>query len=199
MARGGINRRGLQKELSVKLGPIIKKNIEKRAKREVNAVVRRMLVEFNSHPVTREIEGGVGANNISGTLGGNGNLFSFIGFDSGDRPIAPVRQILEQSTRLVSVTQKSGDLLFTVVIDIPDKDKIFRATPLPWAAARSWVAGIEQGLSGLGQFVVKSGAGRSRGGVQVGGRLRGGSFSNKKYISEIINNLQENLLRALRK
>ena len=39
-----------------------------------------LMRDFNEHPVTREIEGGVSAGNVSGTLAGYGNLFSFIGF-----------------------------------------------------------------------------------------------------------------------
>ena len=199
MPRAGINRRGLRKELAVKLGPFFKKELQKKVKRDINSVVRTMLVEFNTHAITREIEGGAGARNISGTLGGAGNLFSFIGFDEGDKPVPPVRQILERSTHLVSITQSPNSLDFEVVIQIPDKEALFDASPIPWAAARSWVAGIERGLPGLGQFLVQRGSGRSQGGVQIKGTLRGGGFSNKKYISAILNNLQQNLLRALRR
>ena len=112
MKRAGVNRRGLRRELALKLGPKKKHELQKKLKRTVNRALRAMLLEFNSHPVTKEIEAGPRAQNISGTLGGAGNLFSFIGFDDGDNPIAPVRRILEQSTRLVSVTQLKDKLIF---------------------------------------------------------------------------------------
>jgi hypothetical protein len=42
----------------------------------------RLLQDLNNHPVTKEIESGETASNVSGTLGGKGNLFSFIGFQN---------------------------------------------------------------------------------------------------------------------
>ena len=51
--------------------------------------------EFKSHPVTREIEGGPTASNSSGTLGGYGNLFTFIGFPFGSAPTKIVEALLK--------------------------------------------------------------------------------------------------------
>jgi len=110
-----------------------------------------------------------------------------------------VRRLLENSTRLLSIRKSpGGELAFDVIIDLPSKEDIATASPVPWAAARSWVIGIEQGLSGLGQFFVKPGAGRSGGGIQIGGTLRSGRFRNKKYISAILNHLQSNLMQFLK-
>ena len=39
-----------------------------------------MIAKFLNHPVTIEIKGGIDASNISGTLSGITNLYSFIGF-----------------------------------------------------------------------------------------------------------------------
>ena len=159
-----------------------------------------MLAEFDSHPVTKEIEGGPNTTNRSGTLGGTGNLFSFIGFNKGDRPTKAVRRILEASTRLKGLKENpDGSLGFEVIIEIPTKSEIKDSSPIPWAAARSWVIGIEQGLSGLGQFLVKPGAGRSGGGLEVSGSIRSGKFKNTKYVSQILANLQSNLIQFLRK
>ena len=36
--------------------------------------------DFDRHPITRELQQGASSTNMSGTLGGTGNLFSFIGF-----------------------------------------------------------------------------------------------------------------------
>ena len=56
---------------------------------EANKVLERAkkiaIKEFNTHPVTRELRAGPEAQNVSNTLGGRGNLFSFIGFMSGHR------------------------------------------------------------------------------------------------------------------
>jgi len=198
MARAGINRSSLRTTISSQMGRSLRRRIISKTQRDIEAAVKLMLREFDNHPVTKELEDGSKASNLSNTLGGIGNLFSFIGFEEGDKPIAPVRKILSTSTKLVSVVQKKGRLDFEVVIDLPSKDSIAMSSPVPWAAARSWVLGIERGLSGLGQFLVKPGAGRSGGGIQIAGQLRGGSFKNKKYISAILNSLQVNLMRMLK-
>ena len=59
-------------------------------------VYEKFLQDFNSHPVTKEIEAGPNSSNISGTLGGTGNLFTYIGFSSGSKPIEPLRKTLEE-------------------------------------------------------------------------------------------------------
>ena len=59
-----------------------------------------LMRDFNEHPVTREIEGGVSAGNVSGTLAGYGNLFSFIGFPSGSDPVNSVRVFLQTRVAL---------------------------------------------------------------------------------------------------
>ena len=77
-----------------------------------------------------------------------------------------------------------------VNINVPTKEKVFAATPLPWASGRSWARGIERGISGLGQYLVKtdkirqSKSGRA---IQVKGRIRGGKFSNTPYMSALLN------------
>jgi len=53
-----------------------------------------MISEFLNHPITVEIKTGPYAENISGTLNGYGNLFSFIGFSDGDDPINPIEGLL---------------------------------------------------------------------------------------------------------
>ena len=48
------------------------------AKKKADKLKRDLIKELNSHPVTKEIEQGP---NASGSLlGGNGNLFGFLGF-----------------------------------------------------------------------------------------------------------------------
>jgi hypothetical protein len=57
-----------------------------RAYREFEKIKKQALKEFNEHPVTQELEEGIGASNISKTLPGtkdDANLFSFIGFAEG--------------------------------------------------------------------------------------------------------------------
>ena len=83
-------------------------------KRYVHALLlhqeKEIFIEhFNAHPVTQEIEGGPDANNISGTLIGYGNLFSFIGFSENESPIHPVRNILRTMTRIKNIRKAAGN------------------------------------------------------------------------------------------
>ena len=191
--------RALPSREKKKLDKMLKAELLSQANRGVEKAKTLMLAEFDSHPITKEINAGPRANNSSGTLGGTGNLFSFIGFDSGDKPTREVRRILESSTRLIGIRKNSrGDTGFKIVIDLPSKEEVKQASPLPWAAARSWVVGIEQGLSGLGQYLVKPGSGRSGNAIEVKGTLRSGKFKNTKYVSAILANLQSNLMSFLK-
>ena len=58
-------------------------------------IKKEMIEEFLAHPVSVEILGGPNAENTSETLGGYGNLFSFIGFNEGDSPLQPIIDFLE--------------------------------------------------------------------------------------------------------
>jgi hypothetical protein len=166
---------------------------------EFESIRQDMIREFLNHPVTVEIENGPHALNTSGTLGGYGNLFSFIGFNSGDKPINPIIDILEKTSIRFS---ERGILRATIFI--PTAQSIFSETPFTdWNEGRSWAKGIESGISGLGSYIKKYDSGRSEGGFQakekVGNRTRSdprakksktkfsSQFKKTKYISALIN------------
>ena len=160
-------------------------------KKEINTkfkkIKKEMIQEFLSLPVTQELLGGPDAPNISGTLGGVTSLFAFIGFDSGDQPIAPILNALErtqlQYLKELKQTNKVGGV-FTVTL--PTAEQIFSITPMPWAIGRSWAQGIETGISGLGFLLRKKGKGRSGVALQNRVKVRGGRFRNTAYISSFI-------------
>jgi hypothetical protein len=115
-----------------------------------------------------------------------GSLFGFIGFNQNDEPITVVREMLKTSY-IAFIRTKGAIVDFKVYY--PSKDELFDATPLPYATGRSWLKGIETGLSGLGRYLnIESDASRSGGGIQSQSQVRGGRFKNTKYISEILNN-----------
>jgi hypothetical protein len=117
-------------------------------------------------------------------LNGNGNLFSFIGFESGDAPIMPIIDILEKTNVVFS---RSGRNILTANITLPSAQDIFAKTPMPWASGRSWAKGIESGISGLGFYLNSYGKGNSNAGIQVKSKMRGGRFKNVPYISALLN------------
>ena len=91
-----INNNALNKITNQQVGPIVGKKIEKSLIQNVQKAQREMIQELESHPVTKEIESGPNGTNQSGTLGGYGNLFSFIGFERGMSPINPIRKIIKK-------------------------------------------------------------------------------------------------------
>lgn len=147
-----------------------------------------MIKEFLDHPVTKEIKDGPEAQNTSNTLGGYGNLFSYIGFYNGEDPIEPILEEFQKSTIVFSRVIDGGALWN---IYIPAKEDIWSVSPMPWAEGRSWAKGIETGISGLGQYFYTLRGGlqnsRSETAIQTQSKLRGKSrFKNVKYITEIL-------------
>lgn len=150
----------------------------------------RFFNEFNNHPVTQEIEAGPTASNSSKTLNGMGNLFSYIGFFANQMPIQELRQILEKS---FSFRRKNNTKF---IIEYPDLNTIKSNTPMPWEGGRSWVLGIEKGISGFGNYMYKKfTAGRSEEALQTKNKIRGSSFKRVRYMSEMIKKFVNNTTR----
>lgn len=159
--------------------------------KEVFKIKDSIIEEFNNHPVTVEIDGGISASNISGTLNGLTNLYSYIGFDAGQDPIAPIKKELEK-INITYTTLNNGTMVYK--IDFPSAESIFKVTPMPWAEGRSWARGIEQGISGIGFYLKSVKNSRSGLGIQSQKQVRSGfRFRNTKYISALINKYKEKI------
>lgn len=153
--------------------------------KEIEKIKQEIIEEFENHPVTQEIDAGIESTNISNTLNGITNLYSFIGFENGDRPLEPIREELKKINLKYTINSK-GELIFNV--EFPTAKDIFKVTPMPWAAGRSWAQGIEIGISGLGYYLKKAKNSRSGLGVQSETQVRSGArFRNTKYISQLVN------------
>ena len=165
-------------------GKFLRKDVESRLIKEFEVLKREMLSEFDNHPVTREHEQKTSA--APSSFVSVGRLFGVIGFNQNDEPITIVREMLKTSY-IAFIRTKGAIVDFKVYY--PSKEELFDATPLPYATGRSWLKGIETGLSGLGRYLnIESDASRSGGGIQSQSQVRGGRFKNTKYISEILNN-----------
>ena len=172
----------IENNLKTSGGELIVKKIEK--------LKKEMISNFLRLPVTREVLAGPKSTNISGTLGGYGNLFSFIGFSEGDKPIDPIIELLSQTNFRVTRFNRSGAAKLT--IEMPSKEQIYKATPLPWATGISWAQRIEIGMSGLGMYLnTNSPKSKSGSGVQVKNKIRSGRFSNTRYVSAFLNKWQK--------
>lgn len=174
----------VQKIINSQSPKLLRKEFEMIVRKEFLTIKNQLIQEFLNHPITKEIQGGPSASNTSGTLGGQGNLFSFIGFFDGTDPIKDILNIFESMEVYFTKNIDSGSL-FT--ISFPEPKDIFAVTPMPWATGRSWAKGIESGISGLGYYLfIDSPKSRSGEAVQVDGKINVGKFKNTKYISALL-------------
>jgi hypothetical protein len=178
-------------QVKVNFGKIVEdseafsKKSEKNIANKYESSKQDFFSKFENHPVTQEIESGPEANNVSRTLNGVGNLFSYIGFDKNSDPISILKEILDKSFNFKKTKIKNGKR-FT--INYPTLDKIKANTPMPWESGNSWVVGIERGISGFSNYMYKKfGGGRSGQGLQSENRIRSGGFKKTKYMTDLIN------------
>lgn len=168
---------------------IFKSEMRKKVIKTFDSSKTQLLREFRGHPVTREIAGGISAQNISGTLGGYGNLFTFIGFLQGSMPVAEVESLLE-TIRLGKIKRaqpKKNSVSVDVGIEMPTKTAFYSATPLPFGGGKSWLYGIESGISGFGSYMYKKWrTSRSGEGIQTKKQIRSGGFKNTSYFSSML-------------
>lgn len=173
--------RDVTQAINSQLPKEIGKKVEAMVLKEFEVIKKAMIQEFEMHPVTIEIDSGPNSSNTSGTLGGYGNLFTFIGFEDGENPLRQVRARLKE-TILRKTSYKNG--VFDFITTEPTKEELYSMTPLPWISGqRSWMDGIETGLSGLGFYLYKEGKSisKSRSGPAI--QLKGGKKSESAFGS----------------
>ena len=166
------------------------------AQRKMEEAKALMIQEFNLHPVTQEIEMGENASNISGSLGGYGNLFSFMGFSLGSKPTKEVEKFLIKSIKLQKASsKKTSTLRKEFVINAPTLND-FQFASMPWESGNSWVKSVEKGISSFSYFMHKAyEASRSGMGIQIDNNLRNKSSTPVKYMSEILEKFRKRLLK----
>ena len=135
-----------------------------------------LLGEFDKHPVTEELKAGPGADSY---FLPRGNLFSFIGFYSGDDPTADIRTVLKNGVRVVRqpvnkiIKRRSVETVFR--IKAPKLKDIWSVSRYPdaWKSG-SWADDIEvRGISHFEYYVYsfafkKGSKSRSGTGLQLG-------------------------------
>jgi len=192
-------------EKAVRNSTVVSKGADVLIKKRVGGLKGVVLKEFDKHPVTRELSQGPAGVNMSNTLNGIGNLFSFIGFYKGQNVIGPVRDMLKSHFGLVGAQGKKrgrkGVEAFTYKIDFPTLNSFDMISRMPWESGNSWVVGIERGISGFSHYMyLKLGEGkeltnksRSGKGLQSRKTLNAGIFKPIPYITEILNNYRKRL------
>lgn len=185
-----INRAILAKEIKKFDLSSIEDKVLDIAKEEISKARQDLVEDFNDHPVTREIEGGAEAENISSTLNGIGNLTTYIGFSPNSNPTEPVKNILK-TVDIIDKPKKNfkdGELIFEFDVVAPSIEEIESVGMLPFEQGQSWIKGIESGISGFGAYIYGKIFKNSRSGkgIQSKTSFRQGAFRPVKYISDIM-------------
>jgi len=165
-----------------------KRAARRAAQEKFNKAKNNFVQRFNFHPVTKEIEGGAEATNSSGTLGGYGNLYTFIGFYKQENPIDDVRNAIKQYTTIskgkFTVNRNKAEADF--IIRAPGIEELASITPMPWEGG-SWIRSIERGISGFGYYMYKKWEeSRSGFGVIIDNQVRSGGYRPVKYYSDLV-------------
>ena len=154
---------------------------------------QKLLNEFREHPITRELKVGVGAPNYSGGLV-EGNLFGFIGFDSGYDPITPIERLLVKADILIKQRMsRRSSLNWSYAVNMPSINDLYKVTPMPWAQGSSWLRELEgRGIPNLGQYMyVDARTSRSSEGIQGGSRS--GGRLKMSYLKPMLKEFEINL------
>jgi hypothetical protein len=158
---------------------------------------KNLIKEFDNHVVTKEMASGPEAES---SILGYGNLFSFIGFNSNEKPIEKLRQILVSNITLnktPDIKSRKFGIVFSFPVNMPKN--IEEQTPMPEWTNGSWITQIEKGISGLQYFLFsrskKFKNSRSGPAVQLKkSKLRQNAFKGIDYLSEIFENFKNRLL-----
>jgi len=199
-----INMKGLRAEIAQKGYKVFKDKVTPRIEKAFKKETAKLLAAFDDHEITKEIQSGPGASNTSGTLGGYGNLFSFIGFKEGQDPLSPIRSLLARSIKITTIRKKRGELGLILKFSVPSEQEIAEVTPSPWST-ESWVEAVEKGMSGLGRYLYSSQQGRfssSRSGTGVELEVEVRSSANSqptKYMSKILGDMLKNIESSLKR
>jgi hypothetical protein len=150
---------------------------------------KELLNDFNTNEITQEIEGGPNLGESTVLPMGYGNLFSFLGFNEGRKPVSPVRDKLE-SIGMIKRPQVFGKY-WIFKISIPSREELENVSRMDWESGRSWLSAVTKGLSGFSHYIfsLSRNIGRSGSGIQVKGEtvksdVRSGSeyFGGTSYV-----------------
>jgi len=191
-----INFKQLKEEVAASYEANLKKEAVIFAQEILKENLDQYINEIQDHPVSKELDSGPDGENISNTLNGKENLFAFIGFDSEDKPIDDLTASIKENTFLdknSTFDRKTFQLKFNVFT--PSLDEIKSQTPLPFERGRSWVKGVEDGISGFGYYVygLVFPTSRSGRGIQSKNKIRVAAYKPVKYMTELYTKFIKNL------
>jgi len=191
---GRVNLRQLRKELRPAM-KIVGNASYATALAKFNVIKREELNNFRNNEISSEINEGNQAEHKAGILE-EGNLFSFLGFEEGSKPVLELTEKLNRSIKIskgFTMVEKGNRVTYSFPIEIPSLEEIEDATPSPGIVGRSWVREIEGGITGISRYVYYKffRGGRSKTGLQSRKKAPNDRASGIPYVSELLKNLKE--------
>mgnify|MGYP001568638861 CR=1 FL=1 len=201
-----VNIRQVQQEMSRPLRIMARPFIDNAVKTKMRFAKQDLMEKFFLHKVTRELNDGPTADNISETIEGGGNLFSFIGFFENESPTADLAILLNDSVNLEEsppiIRETKHQILYTYGVSTPSRREIDENTKTHWGG-RGWALGIEDGtITGIGQYLYHEffspKRSRSTTGVQIKmpGYSSGLIFRPIGYVLELLKKFKKRLKSA---
>ena len=136
-----------------------KRSIIREAKPIFEKEKNDLIQKFETHEVSAEIAAGAEAGNTSKTLGGYGNLSSFIGFHNSENPIPAVSEYLKDNIYLdnkVDFVYNKEGIKFKFGFVAPDDKDLDKEFPTPnYPTKRGWITSVEKGFSNLSYYIYK--------------------------------------------
>ncbi len=201
-----INYIQLEKEINAQIAEklSVRRSVQRETTTLVNEEKKELVKEFESHIVSQEISEGENASNISNTLGGYGNLFSFIGFNIGSKPIPEISAQLKEdiSVKLPDSPKiQRGIITYSVPVEIPTVEDIEKNLPEHQDWNAHWVSDIEDGFSNLTHYLYKKfrpeDESRSTMGLQVKNENKDGNVIYKRpsngYLGEMLKRFKDKI------
>jgi len=166
------------------------------ALKKTQKLKKELMQDFDRHPVTNELQ--KGESGTSSLLGGRGNLFGFLGFNKGQNPIEILRSQLENSIKITNpkgTVKKLTETSFIWQFDIsvPSDSEVYAVTPLQWST-RSWVKGVEKGITNYANTLFKPSK-NSRSGIAIQSQRKIGfiKFKPTPYVTDMLSKLRKEL------
>lgn len=196
MSRARVNWKSIQYKISK--SKKLNQSLEEAGRKKFKIAKRRLMSRFEAHAVTKEIAGGSSSKNISGSLGGYGNLFSLIGFPEGADPLSAVKSLLNASIRIKANRARASQKIINknFSVKIPTIKDFAAIGKMPYEGGNSWIEMIEMGISNFSSYMNKrSPASRSGGGIQIKGKIKMSGSTPTPYMTELLNSFRKELMR----
>lgn len=207
---GSINLAVLNREIAAQANKSIQSRGNKVLERAFEKQRNVLLQEFNNDEVTKSIESGPSGNDGIVNTKKGGNLYSLIGFNARQNPIAALREILFGKIKLrnnFSAKVVGGKVVVERTVEMPSLKEIENETSGKYGVGewtnKSWIKLIEDGVPWFRYYLFGekySKWSRSGTAIQAKNRetgepvqVRNESFSGIPYLSKLLRNFKNRI------